>query len=218
MKITAEKGKQNKIHISCDGEYKFTVDAEYWFSCPYHGISEINDDQELTAFFEAVGSRCAFIAGLRLLSYRDHSVKELINKLVMKGHNRNYSEIAAEKLREYGYLNDERYARFMAESLVERKGMSVRAVRTELLSKGISKEIADKLLHCDRRQRSILLPHHRKAPVMVQVRVRHDPRGNADRTSLGLRFQRAHQRVGVRLKIPSTVKHDEPSVLQPNHI
>ena len=145
MKITAEKGKQNKIHISCDGEYKFTVDAEYWFSCPYHGISEINDDQELTAFFEAVGSRCAFIAGLRLLSYRDHSVKELINKLVMKGHNRNYSEIAAEKLREYGYLNDERYARFMAESLVERKGMSVRAVRTELLSKGISKEIADNI-------------------------------------------------------------------------
>jgi regulatory protein len=145
MKITAEKGKQNKIHISCDGEYKFTVDAEYWFSCPYHGLSEINDDQELTAFFEAVGSRCAFIAGLRLLSYRDHSVKELINKLVMKGHNRNYSEIAAEKLREYGYLNDERYARFIAESLVERKGMSVRAVRTELLSKGISKEIADNI-------------------------------------------------------------------------
>lgn len=146
MKIIAEKGKQNKIHISCDGEYKFTVDAEYWFSCSYYGINEINDDEELAAFFEAVGSRCAFIAGLRLLSYRDHSVKELVNKLVMKGHNRNYSEIAAEKLREYGYLNDERYARFMAESLVERKGMSTRAVRTELLSKGISKEIADNVI------------------------------------------------------------------------
>lgn len=143
MKISADKGKQNKIHISCDGEYTFTVDAEYWFSSPYHGRESIENDEELTAFFEAVGSRCAFIAGLRLLSYRDHSAKELINKLVQKGHKREYSENAVEKLKEYGYVNDERYARFLAESLSERKGMNTRAVRIELLQKGISAEIAD---------------------------------------------------------------------------
>lgn len=144
MKITAEKGKQNKIHISCDGEYTFTVDAEYWFSSPYHGRECINDE-ELTAFYEAVGSRCAFIAGLRLLSYRDHSAKELINKLVQKGHKREYSVNAVEKLEEYGYVNDERYARFLAESLSERKGMNTRAVKSELLRKGVSKEIADNI-------------------------------------------------------------------------
>ena len=81
MKITVNKGKQNKIHVLCDGEYKFTVDAEYWYSCPYYGTENIDDDEELTAFYEAVGSRCAFIAGLRLLSYRDHSEKEMIGKL-----------------------------------------------------------------------------------------------------------------------------------------
>ena len=27
MKISVSKGKQNKIHISCDGEYMFTVDV-----------------------------------------------------------------------------------------------------------------------------------------------------------------------------------------------
>lgn len=145
MKITAEKGKQNKIHISCDGEYTFTVDAEYWFSSPYHGRDIIENGEELTAFFEAVGSRCAFIAGLRFLSYRDHSAKELINKLVQKGHKREYSENAVKKLEEYGYVNDERYAKFLAESLVERKGMNLRAVRTELLQKGISREIADNI-------------------------------------------------------------------------
>ena len=91
MKISVSKGKQNKIHISCDGEYMFTVDAEYWFSSPYHGKNNIEDEEELTAFFEAVGSRCAFIAGLRLLSYRDHSRKELITKLCQKGHKREYA-------------------------------------------------------------------------------------------------------------------------------
>ena len=86
MKITVTKGKQNKIHIYCDGEYSFTVDAEYWFSSPYHGKDTI-DSEESTAFYDAVGSRCAFIAGLRLLSYRDHSEKELIMKLVFSTKN-----------------------------------------------------------------------------------------------------------------------------------
>lgn len=143
MRITVNSGKQNKIHISCDGEYKFTVDAEYWFSSPYHGIQTIDDEEELAAFYEAVGSRCAFIAGLRFLSYRDHSEKELITKLVQKGHKREYADSACEKLKEYGYVNDERFAQSYAESLIERKGMSIRGIKSELFRKGISKEIAD---------------------------------------------------------------------------
>lgn len=143
MKITANRGKQNKIHILCDGEYMFTVDAEYWFSCPYYGIDNIEDDEELSAFFEAVGSRSAFIAGLRLLSYRDHSEKEITDKLVQKGQKAEYAKAAAEKLKEYGYINDERYAQNLAETLLERKGMSVRGIKSELFRKGISREIAD---------------------------------------------------------------------------
>ncbi len=143
MKISANKGKQNKIHISCDGEYTFTVDAEFWYSSPYFGKEIIDDKEELTAFFEAVGSRCAFLAGLRLLSYRDHSVKEMINKLVQKGHKHGYAVSATEKLKEYGYINDERFAQNYAESLLERKGMSVKGIKSELFRKGISREIAD---------------------------------------------------------------------------
>ena len=102
MKISINQGKQNKIHVLCDDEYMFTVDAEYWFSSPYHGVSNIEDEEELAAFFEAVGSRYAFISGLRLLSYRDHSRKELINKLCQKGHKREYAEKACETLEYYG--------------------------------------------------------------------------------------------------------------------
>lgn len=146
MKITAEKGKQNKIHISCDGEYTFTVDAEYWFSSPYYGKEIIDSDEELAAFYEAVGSRCAFIAALRFLSYRDHSSKEIINKLLQKGHKRQYCDIAVKKLEEYGYINDERFAKYLAESLYERKGMNIHAIKSELLHKGISKEITDNVV------------------------------------------------------------------------
>ena len=141
MKITAEKGKQNKIHIICDGEYTFTVDAEYWFSSPYCSKNEI-EDEEQAAFLDAVGSRCAFIAGLRLLSYRDHSEKELVLKLVQKGHKKIYAEKAVEKLKEYRYVDDERVAEIYAKDLFERKGMSVNGIVSELCRKGISREIA----------------------------------------------------------------------------
>ena len=146
MKISVEKGKQNKIHIHCDGEYKFTVDAEYWFSSPYHGIKSIDNEEELAAFYEAVGSRCAFIAGLRILSYHDHSEQEMINKLVQKGHKKEYAVSATEKLREYGYVNDMRYAENLAERLVRSKGMSARGIKSELIHKGISREIADNVV------------------------------------------------------------------------
>ena len=141
MKITVTKGKQNKIHIYCDGEYSFTVDAEYWFSSPYHGKDTI-DSEESAAFYDAVGSRCAFIAGLRLLSYRDHSEKELIMKLVQKGHKKTYAENAVALLREYRYVDDERVAEIYAKDLFERKGMSTNAIVSELCRKGISREIA----------------------------------------------------------------------------
>lgn len=143
MKISVNVGKQNKIHIICDGEYKFTVDAEYWFSSPYHGISDINNDEELAAFYKAVGSRCAFIAGLRFLSYRDHSEKELINKLVQKGHKYQYAVSACEKLKDYRYIDDERFAENYAKDLIDRKGMSIRGIKNELSRKGFSREIAD---------------------------------------------------------------------------
>ncbi len=141
MKITANKGKQNKIHILCDGEYSFTVDAEYWFSSPYCG-KELIEEEEQAAFLDAVGSRSAFIAGLRLLSYRDHSEKELVLKLTQKGHKKEYARNAVSLLKEYRYIDDERTAEIYAKDLFERKGMSVNGIVGELCRKGISREIA----------------------------------------------------------------------------
>ena len=101
-----------------------------------------DDYEEQAAFLDAVGSRCAFIAGLRLLSYRDHSEKELVIKLVQKGHKKIYAENAVEKLKEYRYVDDERVAEIYAKDLFERKGMSVNGIVSELCRKGISREIA----------------------------------------------------------------------------
>lgn len=146
MNISFNIGKQNKIHVLCDGEYTFTVDAEYWYSSPYCSVRSIDNDEELAAFYEAVGSRCAFIAGLRILSYSDHSEREMTNKLIQKRHKKEYVSLAVEKLCEYGYINDERYAANLADRLIRTKGMSLRGIKSELIHKGISREIADNVI------------------------------------------------------------------------
>lgn len=142
MKIAVNQGKKDKIHIFCDGVYAFTVDAGYWFSSPYCSAEEIGDG-ESEVFLREVGSRCAFLAGLRLLAYSDQSKKELIDKLTRKKHTRENAVSAAERLEELGYINDARYAERLAENLFERGSASAQGVKYALIRKGIPREIAE---------------------------------------------------------------------------
>ena len=141
MKITAKSGRKAKIHISIDGEYLLTVDEIFWFSCGLVSGDEINEE-ELTAFEEAAGSRRAFNSALNSLDYRDHSEKEIRAKLLRK-HDADYVDEAVEKLIELDLVNDERYAENYARELFERKKFGKMRIKSELRAKGISADIAN---------------------------------------------------------------------------
>lgn len=141
MKITAKSGRKDKIHIYIDGEYLLTVDEIFWFSCGLVSGDEINED-ELTAFEEAAGSRRAFNSALNSLDYRDHSEKEIRAKLLRK-HDADYVDEAVEKLIELDLINDERYAENYARELFERKKFGKMRIKSELRAKGISADIAN---------------------------------------------------------------------------
>ena len=141
MKITAKSGRKDKMHIYIDGEYLLTVDEIFWFSCGYISGDEINEE-ELTAFEEAAGSRRAFNSALNSLDYRDHSEKEIRAKLLRK-HDADYVDEAVEKLIELDLVNDERYAENYARELFERKKFGKMRIKSELRAKGISADIAN---------------------------------------------------------------------------
>lgn len=141
MKITAKSGRKDKIHIYIDGEYLLTVDEIFWFSCGLVSGDEINEE-ELTAFEEAAGSRRAFNSALNSLDYRDHSEKEIRAKLLRK-HDADYVDEAVEKLIELDLVNDERYAENYARELFERKKFGKMRIKSELRAKGISTDIAN---------------------------------------------------------------------------
>ena len=144
MKITAKHGRQNKIHISIDGEYLLTVDEIFWLGCGYVSGDEI-DGEELTAFEEAAGSRIAFNSAMNSLDYRDHSVRELRMKLLRK-FDEDAVNSAIERLLELGLLNDERFAENFARELYEHKKYGRNRIKTELFKRGIASDIANNAL------------------------------------------------------------------------
>lgn len=141
MKITAKSGRKDKIHIYIDGEYLLTVDEIFWFSCGYISGDEI-DEEELTAFKEAAGSRCAFNSALNSLDYRDHSEREIRTKLLRK-YDADCVEEAVRKLVELDIVNDERYAENYARELYEHKKFGKMRIKSELRAKGIAADIAN---------------------------------------------------------------------------
>ncbi len=143
MKLTAKRGKVNKIHISVDGEYLMTVDEDFWYTCGYVSEDEI-DDGELAALKKAAGRRCAFNKAVELVSRREHGEKELLLKL-RRSFDADCAESAVERLKELGLVDDLRFAERLAEELLERKGLSPRGIRFELLQRGISPEIANNI-------------------------------------------------------------------------
>lgn len=142
MKLSIKEGKANKIHIYVDDEYRATVDSDYWYSEKYRNYKEINEE-ELTELLDAVSFRRAYNKGLDLLSRRPHGTKELVKKLCEKGHEKESAEKACDRLLELGLLNDEEFARMLANELYERKGYGIKRIKQELVFRGIEREIAE---------------------------------------------------------------------------
>lgn len=144
MKITAEHGRQNKIHISIDGEYLLTIDEDFWLGSGYVSGDEI-DEEELADFQKAAGSRIAFNSAMFSLDMRDHSVREIKTKLLRK-YDAESVESAVDRLVELGLVNDERYAENFARQLYEYKKYGRNRIKSELYRRGISSDIINNTL------------------------------------------------------------------------
>lgn len=139
MKLTYKKGKGDKIHISVDGEYRLTVDAMYFSSLYLKDGQEIGQDEYLE-LESTVKTRRAYNCAVSLLSRRDHSESELLRKLREKGFS-DGAEEAISKLKNSGYIDDERFCQVYSSELIRLKGYGRRRVEQELYRKGVSRDI-----------------------------------------------------------------------------
>lgn len=144
MRITAKKGKGNKIHILADEEYIFTVSTDYWYSLGLAQDTQMTQT-ELAELTQLAREHQALEKTFTLLSYRDHSQKELTQKLARHLDAQTAAD-AVEHAAQLGYVDDVRYAQRMAEDMLQRKGFAPRRVEQELRRHGVDAETAHNVL------------------------------------------------------------------------
>lgn len=139
MIIKAQKGRGSKIHLLLDDEYRITTDVDFWAENFIKDGTDI-DDEEWENLVTKINYRKSFDKCADLLSRRDHSVKELKEKL-LRTVDEASADKAIERFLELGYLDDEKFAKALAKHLYEVKNYSDNHVRQELYKRGISREI-----------------------------------------------------------------------------
>ena len=146
MLVTAVEPRRKSLSaLYIDGEFAMKLDTETLLINHIKAGVEISDEQ-LHQLIEDSNNKRAKEKALWLISYRDHSKKELVDKI--KRTSSEESAVAAvERLTELGLVNDEAYARRYFKELTQgSKHLSPRGARYKLMEKGIDRELIDSIV------------------------------------------------------------------------
>ena len=144
MIVTAvEPRKKNLSALYIDGEFAMKLSTHILAQERIVPGVEL-DDEQLHELLKLSDLHRAKEKALWLISYRDHSSKELFDKL-----RRDFCEEAAkaalERMQELGLINDEAFAARYAQEL-HSKHQSPSTIRYKLVQKGIDKDTADAIV------------------------------------------------------------------------
>ena len=92
----------------------------------------------------------------KLLSFCDRSEKEIREKILKKGYSETECEEAIAFCREYGYLDDSRFAEHFVHDAVELKKLGKARIKMELRQKGIDEETVSEVLETVEDEREML--------------------------------------------------------------
>ena len=145
MLITAiEPRRKGLSALYLDGEFAVSLDTQTLLENRFDVGREVSDG-ELKDIIEKSGERRAKEKALWLISYRDHTKKELQDKL-RRTCVAQSAEKAADRMEELGLVNDEQYAQRYARRLLLEKRLTRRAALFEMTRKGIDKQTAEEAL------------------------------------------------------------------------
>lgn len=144
MLLTSSHGKGNKIHLHIDGEYAITTTERVWYESKFSDGDEITEE-EWAELCDTINFEKMYERALDLLELRDHSQREILNKLINKFglDKKEQARLVSEKLAENGLLDDEHFARVYADELIRKKHVSPAGLRAALSAKGVDRQIID---------------------------------------------------------------------------
>lgn len=150
MLITAVEPRRKALSaLYIDGEFALKLDTETLIANHIEPGVEL-DDEELQELIKKSDAKRAKEKALWLISYRDHSEKELVDK-IKKDYSEESAISAVNRMKELGLVNDENFARRYFKSLTEgSKQLSPTCAKYKLLEKGIDRSLVDIIVEeCD---------------------------------------------------------------------
>lgn len=155
--------------------------------------------------------RKTFERAVKLLAAKPRSVAELRERLQRgKGTNKTIVETVIERLREYGYLDDERFAFSYASSRVKQRPIGRRRLQRDLKLKQIDNSVADEaleLVYTETPEEQLI-----DRAIEKRIRLRGRPKNRAEAKSLFDHLLR--QGFGFELvseKVRSVTQYDDDS-------
>lgn len=140
MLVTAiEPCRKSMSSLYIDGEFAMKLDTMTLLKNNIKPGVEITDEK-LRNIIEESDTNRAKERALYLVTYRDHSKKELTDK-IKRTCSQQAAEQAAKQMEELGLVDDESFARKYANELLQKKHMSPRGIEYKLKEKGISNEL-----------------------------------------------------------------------------
>ena len=134
--------KRRKVYI--DGQYAFPlyVSELRKYNIEAGAVLEENVyDAICSLLMRRVRERILY-----LITDYDRSEQNIRQKISMAGYRGSFVDDAIDSLKEYGYIDDLRFARYYAESMRDTKGRSAFAISRSLYEKGISRDVIDTVM------------------------------------------------------------------------
>lgn len=138
------KTKKGRFSLFIDGEFAFSVD-DVTLTEKHISVGMEISEEELDEIKSDSDLRKAKEKAFSLLNYRDHSRKELFDK-VKRTSGEDAAQAALERMEELGYINDRSYCLRLASDLFCLKLYGPVKVRFELQRRGIAEEYIEEAL------------------------------------------------------------------------
>ena len=179
-KITQQKKNKERYNIFLDEEYALSVDESLIIKYQLTkglviengALNDLVHDDEV---------KKAFNRGLNFISFRMRSESELKKKLVEKEFSDNVIDEAIQKLKYYGFINDETFTASLIENQKTSSKKGPMAIRQELTKKGIDKNLQDEFLEIYNEEEQIEIAsivaeklknqHSTKTPLQVKQKI-----------------------------------------------
>lgn len=161
--ITAQIRDADRVNISIDGKYRFSLDISQLTDLDVRIGKELDEDELARLETESQFGKL-YVRALEYTFMRPHSSREIRDYLWRKtratkykskktgeikereGVSQSVVDRVFDRLNDRGYINDEKFARYWVENRHQTKGVSQRKLMAELQAKGVERSIVEAML------------------------------------------------------------------------